>query len=134
MTEPRTIHVVAGIIADGNHYLIGRRAPHKASPGLWEFPGGKVEPGETSNSALYRELLEELDMTVTLQDPLLRSRTPAGPAIIDLECIRGTLIGQRPTQSTDHDILLWVTGSELINFQWCLPDVPAVTHLSTLNP
>lgn len=53
------IDVVAGIIRKGSHVLIARRAAHKSMPGKWEFPGGKVEEGETPECALERELLEE---------------------------------------------------------------------------
>ena len=54
------ISVLAGIIRKKNKVLIGRRAPHERAPGLWEFPGGKMEQGETPEECLKRELMEEL--------------------------------------------------------------------------
>ena len=59
--------------ADGAmEFLLGQRAPGTFYPGYWEFPGGKVEPGETPHAALVRELSEELGIGVTRADPWLR--------------------------------------------------------------
>ena len=57
-----TITVIGAIIQEGNKYLIGRRGPNEKSPGLWEFPGGKIEDGETHQECLKRELKEELNI------------------------------------------------------------------------
>lgn len=57
---PRPIDVVAGILIDNGRILVGQRAAHVRHPGKWEFPGGKVEPGESLSEALRRELREEL--------------------------------------------------------------------------
>jgi len=59
------IHVVAGIIWQGGRYLAVQRPPGKRHAGFWEFPGGKVEPGESTADALVRELHEELGITLT---------------------------------------------------------------------
>ena len=56
------IQVVAAILERGGHVLIGRRKPEQSHPLKWEFPGGKVEPGETPEQALARELEEELGL------------------------------------------------------------------------
>ena len=58
------INVVCGIIQKEGKIFIARRKPHKSLGGYWEFPGGKVEPGEDPVTALTRELKEELDMTI----------------------------------------------------------------------
>ena len=68
MTQPsiKTIEVVAGIMQDAQgRVLLGQRAANTFYPGYWEFPGGKIEPGESAKEALVRELREELDITVT---------------------------------------------------------------------
>ncbi len=58
--------VVAGIIVRGSKILICQRTKHQPMPLLWEFPGGKIEPGEEANAALYRELEEELSIRATI--------------------------------------------------------------------
>jgi 8-oxo-dGTP diphosphatase len=59
---------VAGIALEGSRMLLGRRRPGGALGGLWEFPGGKVEPGESAKECLVREFREELDLSVTVGD------------------------------------------------------------------
>lgn len=70
---PKLIHVAAAVIRDRRgHILIARRPDDKHQGGLWEFPGGKVEPGEPVAQALSRELLEELGIQVSRAQPLIR--------------------------------------------------------------
>ncbi|MEY3012957.1 MAG: hypothetical protein RIT45_1692 [Pseudomonadota bacterium] len=61
---PQRIRVLAAVVRRGERLLLAQRPPHKRHGGLWEFPGGKVEPGETDAEAIARELREELDVTV----------------------------------------------------------------------
>ena len=69
---PKHIHVAAGVILNTQcEVLIALRPTHKHQGGLWEFPGGKVEAGETVQQALARELLEEIDLTVLESSRLL---------------------------------------------------------------
>lgn len=68
------IETVVGIIKDGRHYLIQKRPPQRLLAGLWEFPGGKREKGETLRAALHRELQEELAAEVKIGRQLLRIR------------------------------------------------------------
>ena len=72
MPQPlRSIHVVAAVITDPRgRILLARRGDGRDLAGLWEFPGGKREPGETSEAALIRELQEELGITVQVGAPL----------------------------------------------------------------
>ena len=64
MDDKRIIEVVGAIIRDGDRYLVGQRAANKAQGGLWEFMGGKIEPGETPEQALARECREELALEI----------------------------------------------------------------------
>lgn len=70
--ETKRVHVAVGVISDGGHrILVSRRPEHVHQGGLWEFPGGKVENGETVEQALHRELLEELAIDVRASHSLL---------------------------------------------------------------
>ncbi len=77
------ISVVAAVIRKGPLFLLGRRPVHKRHGGLWEFPGGKVDPGETDFEAVERELIEELDLrTLSVGNILFESRDPKAPFMI----------------------------------------------------
>ncbi|MCT1920723.1 (deoxy)nucleoside triphosphate pyrophosphohydrolase [Brevibacterium luteolum] len=129
-----TITVVGAIFTRGEQILACRRAPHKAAAGKWEFPGGKVEDGETPAAALARELREELNVEVTVGELLVRETTPASGAAhsngptIDLACYWVTT-AEVPVASADHDALVWVRREELDGLDWAAPDLPAVALL-----
>ena len=61
-----TITVIGALIQEGSKYFIGRRWPNEKSPGLWEFPGGKIEDGESHQECLKRELKEELNINAEI--------------------------------------------------------------------
>jgi 8-oxo-dGTP diphosphatase len=126
----RVLQVVAAVIEreDGT-VLAGRRASGRASAGLWEFPGGKVERGEDPTAALEREILEELGTTVVCGALVDRSTTEVETISVDLACFRVTVVGPLPTASSDHDELRWVAPERLDALDWTKPDLPAVTVL-----
>ena len=105
-----TIRVLAAVIHEGGQYLVCRRPPHKRHGGLWEFPGGKLEPGESDLDAAQRELREELDVQVTgIGSPLLVVRDPGSPfeiAFVEVH-ISGTPVCR------EHTELSWRSPSEL---------------------
>jgi 8-oxo-dGTP diphosphatase len=123
--------VVAAIIerADGS-LLVGRRAAHKASAGLWEFPGGKPELGESEPEALEREIFEELGVAVRVLRLFDRSVTEVAGVAIELACYACELVGAEPSASTDHDELRWVSVGELSTLEWAEPDLPAVKRIT----
>lgn len=123
------LEVVAAIMVRDGRALACRRAAHKPGAGTWEFPGGKVEPGERPEEALAREIREELGVDVTVGALVDRSEVPVGGRLIDLACYRADPVGPLPTASTDHDELRWVPVAELGDLVWSAPDLPAVRRL-----
>ncbi len=120
--------VVAAVIRDGDRILACRRAEGTTAAGRWEFPGGKVESGETPQRALARELREELGIDADIGDLLDRTVTRVGDREIDLACYR-VAARTTPTSSTDHDLLRWLAPAELRTVEWADADLPAVAIL-----
>ena len=112
------IHVaVAVLINDSGWVLITRRHEKQHQGGLWEFPGGKVEPGESVMMALSRELQEELAATPTSSDPLLQVRHDYGDreVLLDVHCIRAW---EGEPRGLEGQPLAWVAPSALADFEF----------------
>lgn len=105
--------VLCGLIYNAQHQLfIARRAPHKVRAGFWEFPGGKLEPGEPHDACLKRELLEELGMHVEVQDHIETVTHQYPDLHIQLIAYKCQLISAS-YQRTDHDAYAWVYPEQL---------------------
>ncbi len=85
--------------------------------------------GEDLRTALAREITEELRVTVVVGEELGDDVTPVNGRLIRLVSFAATLDGPRPTSSTDHDELRWVTTDELHELEWSKPDLPMVRRL-----
>jgi len=124
------IPVVAAVVTEGDRVLACRRNADREAGGLWEFPGGKVEPGEPAAEALAREIREELGVDIRVGALLHRGVTPVNGRPVELSCYWATLTDATPTSSTDHDDIRWFRRDELHSVEWPEPDQPAVTLLA----
>ena len=114
------IVVGAAIVHDGR-VLAARRSAPPAFAGGWEFPGGKVEPGETPAGALARECREELGVAVRVGDLLGTADIRPG---FELHVYAATLLGGEPQPLQDHDELRWLAATELDEVPWLPADRP----------
>jgi len=104
------IRVLAAVIQRDGRYLVCLRPAHKRHGGLWEFPGGKVEPGETLEEAARRELEEELGVLASrVSDPVYAVQDPGSQFLIEFAPV---IISGRP-RAHEHDSLQWATVPEL---------------------
>lgn len=127
----RIVLVVACALIDpDNRVLIAKRPEGKAMAGLWEFPGGKLEAGETPEAALIRELKEELEIEV--KAPCLAPLTFASHSYDDFHLLMPLYIcrkWQGFPRAKEAQELKWVRPNSLRNFEMPAADVPLVSHL-----
>ena len=122
-----TVVVAAAIERDGR-YLAARRTKPDWAAGRWEFPGGKVEPGETEVDALVREIREELGVEIAVG-----IRVPGEWSLHDdlvLHLYVATLIDGDPQPLEHHDELRWLTPDEFDDLSWLESDIDAVRALA----
>jgi 8-oxo-dGTP diphosphatase len=120
------------IDADGR-VLIAQRPQGKSMAGLWEFPGGKVEPGERPEQCLIRELKEELGITV--REECLAPLTFASHSYPDFHLLMPLYVCRRwegIVTAQEQQALKWVRPGELKNYPMPPADEPLISHLTTL--
>jgi len=123
------VRVVAGVIRDAHgRVLINERPPGKHMSGYWEFPGGKIAPGEGSEAALARELSEELGVRLERCRPLLQLRHDYGDRTVELDVLRVESYQGVP-QGLEGQALKWVRVTELGSEALLPADWPIVEAL-----
>ena len=122
------IEVVAARIWDGNRFLACQRPAHKARGLLWEFVGGKVEPGETKQQALIRECQEELAVTVAVRDVFMEVDHVYPDLTVHLTLFNASTAEGIP-QKIEHNDLRWVTVEEIDQYEFCPADEEILRRL-----
>ena len=113
--------VVAALIWDKDKFMICQRPEHKARGLLWEFVGGKVEPGETKEQALIRERQEELAVTLSVGDVFMDVIHEYPDLTVHLTLFNATIAEGVP-QMIEHYDIKWITPSEIQNYNFCPAD------------
>ena len=120
--------VVAALIWDENRFLACQRPAHKARGLLWEFVGGKVEPGETREQALIRECQEELAVTVAVQDVFMEVDHVHPDLTVHLTLFNASIAEGIP-QKIEHNDLRWITVEEIDQYPFCPADEEILRRL-----
>lgn len=113
--------VVAALIWDNNRFMICQRPAHKARGLLWEFVGGKTDPGETMEEALIRECQEELGITVSVGDVYMQVIHDYPDILIRLTLFHCTIAEGTP-KLLEHNDLKWILPSQIPKFDFCPAD------------
>ena len=113
--------VVAALIWKNNKFMICQRPTHKARGLLWEFVGGKVEPGETKEQALIRECKEELNVLLSVGEVFMDVVHEYPDLTVHLTLFNATISEGEP-QKLEHNDIRWITPSEIPNYEFCPAD------------
>lgn len=127
----KPVEVVAALIWDRGRFLICRRPAHKARGLLWEFAGGKVEPGETHRQALIRECREELAVTVRPGDVFFETTHVYPDITVHLTLFHAAITEGTP-QMLEHADLRWITPAEIPGYAFCPADAGILARLRGL--
>lgn len=123
--------VVGAAVVRGARVLAARRTSPPEAAGRWEFPGGKVEPGESAEAALAREITEELGCRIEVTGWLCGEAEIGTTHLLRVATAR-LLEGEPEPAPHEHDAIRWLTGSELGDVDWLEPDRPFLPELRTL--
>ena len=124
------IEVVAALIWDKDKFMICQRPANKARALLWEFVGGKVEPGETKEQALIRECQEELAVTLLVGDVFMDVVHEYPDITVHLTLFNATIAEGVP-QKLEHNDIQWIRVSEIDNYDFCPADTEILKKLKS---
>ena len=122
------IEVVAALLRQGNRFLICQRPAEKSRGLLWEFVGGKVEPGEAHRAALRRECREELGIDVTVGEIFDDVLHAYADVTVHLTVYETEIVAGTP-QRLEHEALRWITPAEISSYEFCPADVPILEKI-----
>lgn len=124
----KRINVVGAVLTQGTKILAAQRGEGMSLAGMWEFPGGKIEDGETPQEALRRELEEELLCSAEIGEKVETTEYEYDFGIVILTTFFGTIVDNEPTL-TEHSEVRWVEAAELGDLPWAPADIPAVDRV-----
>lgn len=124
----KQISVVGAVLIRGSKILAAKRSPTMSLPGMWEFPGGKIEFGESPAEALRRELREELICDVEIGNRVETTSHQYEFGTVTLTTFYCTLLDGEP-RLTEHEEIRWLSIDRLWDVAWAPADIPAVNRV-----
>lgn len=121
--------VVAALIWNGDRFMVCQRPAHKARGLLWEFVGGKVEPGETKEQALIRECREELAVAVAVGEVFMDVVHEYPDLTVHLTLLNAAIAEGIP-QKLEHNDIRWITVDEIGQYEFCPADVEILEEIT----
>ena len=123
------VDVVAALVVENGKFMICQRPAHKARGLLWEFVGGKVEPGETKAQALIRECREELGVTVAPGDVYMEVDHVYPDITIHLTLFRAAIVAGRP-QKLEHADIRFIAPTNIPRYDFCPADAAILARIT----
>ena len=123
----KTVQVVAAVIFQGDTIYATQRG-YGPWRDYWEFPGGKIEPGETPEQALVREIREELDVGVTVLAPLTQVEYDYPDFHLSMQCFRCRIDEGEPTLK-EHEAARWLSRKDLYSLRWLPADLEILPEI-----
>lgn len=120
--------VTAALVWDKDKFMICQRPAHKARGLLWEFPGGKQEPGETLEECLIRECQEELDVTLEVKDVFMDVIHEYPDITVHLTFFNAEIASGIP-QLIEHNDIKWISVEEIPRYKFCPADTEILERL-----
>ena len=127
----KTIAVVAAIIQDEEGHMLATQRGYGEYEGWWEFPGGKIEPGETHDVALVREIWEELTVMIKIDEWLCTIEYDYPTFHLTMHCALCHIVQGR-VQLNEHTSAKWLAKGELDSVNWLPADVEVIKELKNL--
>jgi len=128
----KNIHVVGAVIIEKGKILCAQRGKNMSLPLLWEFPGGKIEKGESPNEALQREIKEEMLCEIDIGEQVEHTVYEYDFGIVHLTTFKCKIIKGTPIL-TEHEAVKWLTPHELPLLDWAPADIPAINKLVNIH-
>ena len=123
------LEVVAALFRRGEKFMICQRPPHKARALLWEFPGGKIEPGETPQEALARECREELGADVDVGTEYCAVVYEYPDVTVRLTLFESKFAAGSEPRRLEHADIRWITPAEIPDYVFCPADTEILARL-----
>jgi len=129
----KKVDVVGAVIFNKkNEVLCALRSQTMSLPGMWEFPGGKIEAGETPEQSLAREIKEELSCSIQVGELIADNTHEYPTVIVRLITYRATILEGTPIP-TEHEKLIWLPIAQLDSLEWAAADLPTIQKLKALH-
>ncbi len=119
------LHVVGAAIVQQDRCLVAQRGAAMSLAGKWEFPGGKIEPGESPTAALTREIAEELGLQIAVGELLGTGTATVGARLITLDVYAATIVSGT-TALREHAQVVWASADDLTRLDWADADIPCL--------
>ena len=127
----RTVNVVAALILNDEKRVLAVKCADSKFDGGWEFPGGKIEPGESPQAALAREIAEELEVHISVEQLVYTVEMDYPAFHLSMQCFACRLLSGT-LQLHEHTDFRWLAADELDSVRWLPADVDVLPHLRAL--